>query len=302
MHLWRAFGKVNLELRVLGRRPDGYHNIETVLQTIDLSDEIHVSEAPEFRFETSAGPPDGSNLVVRAVRLFEARTGVSVRLKLSLEKRIPGGAGLGGGSADAAVTLMGLERYYRTGLSGDALLEGMSELGSDVPFFSLGGRALALGRGEVLFPLDDADFGWFVLLWPGIAIRTAEAYSWLTQTTESTKILGFCAHFLPEYGLFRSPWPVSGGDRGLNDFEEPVFRRFPVLGEFREGLLARGARLAALSGSGSTLFGEFPTRDQAREAAAAAAVPGAECGAFVVRPIGRVEYLGRIFAGDSAEV
>jgi 4-diphosphocytidyl-2-C-methyl-D-erythritol kinase len=293
--LWRAFGKINLGLRVLGKRSDGYHDLETVFQSIDLADEITVSPAPEFRFETTAGPPDASNLVVRAVRVFESRTGVRVRLKLRLGKRIPMGAGLGGGSADAAVTLMGLERYYRSGLTGEALRESLLELGSDVPFFGIGGRALARGRGEILFPLGEADLGWFALVWPGLDIPTAEAYSWLTQTTESTKILGFCAHFLPGSGPFGPLWPASGGDRRLNDFEDPLFRRFPVLAEIKQGLLSRGARVASLSGSGSAVFGEFPSPELAREAASALG-QGRE--SFVVRALGRGEYARRMFDDD----
>jgi len=286
--VWRAFAKVNLELRAWGGRSDGYHEVETVLQTIDLSDELVVSSAPAFRFTASAPPSDESNLVVRAVRAFEARTGMAVPLHLHLEKRVPIGAGLGGGSSDAAVTLMGLDRRFRTGIAGEDMQRMLRGLGSDVPFFYVGGRALAVGRGERVFPLEDAPaLGWLVVACPEIRVSTADAYSWLTQTTESNKILGFCAHFVRELGATQ-----PGRQSRLNDFEEPLFERFPALAEMKQRLLASGARWAALAGSGSSVFGEFGTESRAR---LAAATFGRDVPLAVVRPLTRQEYAGRMF-------
>ena len=289
--LWRAFAKVNLDLRILRKREDGYHEIRSVLQTIDICDEIRVTPASTFRFTTSEGPDDESNLVVRAVRAFEAATSVEVRLHLDLTKRVPSGAGLGGGSADAAVTILGLGRWYGVGMPGDSLYRVLGELGSDVPFFGLGGRALVTGRGERVFPLPDARPDevpiWFVLANPGFAISTADAYSWLTETFESITILGFCARFVPRLGS-TEPAPNAR----LNDFEAPIFGRFPDLAEIKRKLSASGARRAALSGSGATLFGEFVSE---AEAIRAARLLDRDCDVTLVRPVSRVDYLGKVF-------
>lgn len=286
IEIWRAFAKLNLELRVLGKRTDGFHAIETVFQTIDLFDEIRVfaSDDDEFAFTSNREPADDSNLVVRAARAFETQTGQPARVRLELEKRIPLGGGLGGGSADAAATLLGLNRYFGTAIPPQQLHRLLAELGSDVPFFLLGGRALGLGRGEILFPLGDLPPVWFVLVCPEIHVATREAYSWLNQTTESTMILGFCAHFVP--GL-----TGSGPRARLNDFEEPLFRRFPELAELIERLRSAGATSAGLSGSGSALFGVFGSEEVARGAAR-----DLEDGhrVMVVRPLRRQGYLSRM--------
>jgi 4-diphosphocytidyl-2-C-methyl-D-erythritol kinase len=289
---WRAFAKVNLDLRILGKRADGYHEIRSVLQTIDLCDEIRVSEADMFRFTATAGPEDESNLVVRAVRAFEAATSTKVGLHLHLEKRIPSGAGLGGGSADAAVTVLGLIRLYSMHISGDRLIRLLGTLGSDVPFFALGGRVLATGRGEVLFPLadrGDPQSTCFLLVHPGFKIGTTAAYSWLTETFEAITILGFCARFLPQLGS-AEPAPNAR----LNDFEAPLFRRFPDLAEIKGKLSASGARRAALSGSGATLFGEFASEGDATRAVG---LLERDYDVTLVRPLSRIDYLRRMFEG-----
>lgn len=287
---WRAFAKVNRDLRVLGRRPDGYHEIRSVIQTIDLHDEIRVSGSDAFRFSTTDGPADESNLVVRAVRAFEEETSTRVRLRLDLNKRIPAGAGLGGGSADAAVTLLGLVRTYRRPIPGGRLSDMLRTLGSDVPVFAVGGRVLATGRGEVVFPLPDAGetaTRCFVLVDPGFRVATGEAYSWLTETPESTTILGFCACFDPTLGDAQ-PTP----DARLNDFEAALFPRFPELADIKRRLWEAGALSAALTGSGSWLFGEFAGRS---EAGRAAEVLGGAYAVQLVKPLPRAEYVQRVF-------
>ena len=285
--VWRAFAKVNLDLRIVGRRGDGYHEIRTILQAIDLNDEIHVSPSKSFSFTATEGPRDEENLVVRAVRAFEAETSITVSLRLDLDKRIPSGGGLGGGSADAAATLMGLGRWYGVQLPGERLHQLLAGLGSDVPFFALGGRALGIGRGERLFPLpDDADYQ-LLLVDPGLSIPTTEAYSWLTLSGESNNIFCFCARFVPPQG---SVEPF--GDFLLNDFETPLFRRYPELDEIKRKLSASGAYHAALTGSGATIFGRF--RNQA-DADKAAADLGREFDVKLARPLRRSEYFSRMF-------
>jgi 4-diphosphocytidyl-2-C-methyl-D-erythritol kinase len=298
--IWRAFAKINLELRILGERLDGFHEVRTVLQTVDLSDEIWVSPSDSFRFSSTEDPRDDSNIVVRAVRQFEAWSERPVGLHLDLRKGVPAGAGLGGGSADAAVTLLGLDRYFGTRIPGEDMNRMLGELGSDVPFFQVGGRVLALGRGEVLFPLEDESretpSGWFVLACPTSRVSTSEAYSWLTQTSESNTILGFCTHFVPELGS-----PKPGCDTELNDFEGPLFRRFPELADVKSKLLGAGARFAGLSGSGSALFGEFESEAVARGVATGLFDgPGSAIDVIVTRPVGRREYLERMFDSPGA--
>jgi 4-diphosphocytidyl-2-C-methyl-D-erythritol kinase len=342
---WRAFAKVNEELRVLGRRPDGYHEVLTVLRTIDLADEMRVAPAPDFRFSTTAGPVGETNLVVRAVRAFERATGTEVRLDIRLAKSIPAGAGLGGGSADAAVTLLGLRRWFAPDLPAAALREMLASIGADVPFFALGGSVLATGRGDVLFPLGVGESrrpgagDWYLLVHPGVPVATADAYAWLdesrsrardkgdecprrpdppagqepdpragqeldqvatvsdpaagnahsrlTETNEYTTIFGFCARFAP---LLWAPEP--GPASRLNDFELPLFQRYPELAEIKGRLLAGGAVVAAVSGSGSTLFGRF--RDPAVAAESAESL-GREYDVSLVRSLGRREYFSLLF-------
>jgi len=302
---WRAFAKINRDLRVLGRRGDGYHEIRTTMETVDLADRIRVSDAERFEFRSTAPPSDETNLVVRAVRAFERETGLDVRLRVELDKRIPAGMGLGGGSSDAAVTVLGLSRIYGVRLEGERLYAILGELGSDVPFFALGGRALALGRGEMLYPLPDRtegggdggeseagrgapdDGGWLVLALPTTPVSTAEAYSWLTETYEGSTILGFCARFVPALCGSR-PAP----DARLNDFEAALFPRFPELAEIKAQLRSSGAREVSLTGSGAALYGEFEREDAARDAVRHL---GGRCRTELVRPVSRSGYFERLF-------
>src|SRR5262249_42660480 len=148
-------------------------------------DEIKIDAAERFEFVCHGGPSDDSNLVVRAVREFERAAGQQVSARIELTKRVPIGAGLGGGSADAAVTLMGLEEFCSAKLEPSAVERCLSSLGSDVPFFHVGGKALATGRGEIIVPLEDDATFWLVVVHPGVSISSSEAYSWLTVPAES---------------------------------------------------------------------------------------------------------------------
>lgn len=279
--LLRAFAKINLDLKVLGRREDGYHEVRTILQTIDWYDEIHITPSDHFKFTCRGGPGDGSNLVVRALRAFETATGIPVLADVVLIKNVPIGAGLGGGSADAAVMLMGLQKLYGCTLPEAELRKCLGSLGSDVPFFAVGGRALGVGRGDEIALQDDDASYWLVIVHAGIMISTAEAYSWLTVLGESNTIKGFYAQF------------DSGMEAGLpgNDFEGAVFGHHPVLGEIKNELLRLGARYAAMSGSGSAMFGQFDREEDAVSAASALFRYGT---ARVARPLSRLEYSRRV--------
>jgi 4-diphosphocytidyl-2-C-methyl-D-erythritol kinase len=284
--LLRAFAKINLDLKILGRRSDGYHEIRTVLQTIDWYDEIRLEPADNFQF-VSLGRPleyanDASNLVVRAVREFERATGVSVHAHIELVKNIPAGAGLGGGSADAAVTLMGLQQMYGNILSPTEFQRCLRSLGSDVPFFAVGGRALGTGRGEEVIPQADETNYWLVVVHPELHISTVDAYSWLTVSGESNTIEGF----------YNPSAPGREVDLPGNDFESAVFERHPVLKDIQSTLLREGARVALLSGSGSAVFGRFDRKEEAVNAASRLDQYGT---ARVTRPLSRLEYLRSVF-------
>jgi 4-diphosphocytidyl-2-C-methyl-D-erythritol kinase len=282
--LLRAFAKINLDLRVLGRRADGFHEVATLLQTIDWCDEIVVEAAPRFEFSASDGPQDESNLVVRAVRAFEKVTGQTATVRIHLTKHIPAGAGLGGGSSDAAAMFLGLARLFGRSEfhdGGKAAAGVLCQLGSDVPFFAVGGLAAGTGRGDVIEPLEDATDYALLLVNPSIHIATAEAYSWLTVYGKSNSIEGFRA----------PPYSGSGVAQPGNDFEIPVFARYPRLEEIRQELLRMGAFRAAMSGSGSAMFGQFRSTAEAEKAAAKMR------GRYAVkpaRPLSRAEFLSKM--------
>src|SRR4051812_15004907 len=284
--LLRAFAKINLDLKILGRRLDGYHEIRTILQTIDWYDEIRIEPADTFQFVCDGLPlayaKGASNLVVRAVHEFERAARKPVHAHIQLVKNIPAGAGLGGGSADAAVTLMGLQEMYGKVLSQAEFLQCLRSLGSDVPFFAVGGRALGTGRGDEVIPQEDEANYWLVVVHPGVHVSTVEAYSWLTVSGESNTIKGF----------YNPSAPGREVDLPGNDFESAVFERHPVLKDIQRTLLREGARQARLSGSGSALFGRFDRQDEAVKVASQLVQYGT---ARVTRPLSRLEYLRSVF-------
>jgi len=279
--LLRAFAKINLDLRVVGRREDGYHEIKTIFQAVDWCDEISLEPAGHFEFSAPGTPEDETNLVVRAVRAYEQLAGIKANIRIRVKKNIPIGRGLGGGSSDAAVTFIGLQRLYKLSLPFERVPEVLRDLGSDVPFFALGGRAAGHGRGDEVFKLDDATDYWVLLVDPGVMIPTAQAYSWLTVPDSSNNIEGFCAGKDSE----------CTGDVWTNDFEVPVFARYPELARIKEDLLNLGAYRAALSGSGSTIFGQFQLLSDAIRAASAL---DGHFRVKLAKPLPRWEYFQKI--------
>ncbi len=277
----RAFAKINLDLRVLGRRSDGYHELKTIFQAVDWYDEILVEPAERFEFSAPGTPEDETNLVVRAVRAYERLAGIKANVRITLKKNIPVGRGLGGGSSDAAVTVIGLQRMFKRALPFEEVPYVLRELGSDVPFFALGGRAAGYGRGDEVYKLEDAAEYWVLLVDPGIMIATKEAYSWLTVPDKSNNIEGFREE--AELGC--------AGDIWTNDFEGPVFARFPQLAAIKEELLELGAYRAALSGSGSTVFGQF---QMVSDVIRAANVLKERFRVKITKPLPRWEYFQRI--------
>jgi 4-diphosphocytidyl-2-C-methyl-D-erythritol kinase len=278
-----AFAKVNLHLRVLGRRPDGYHELRTVFQAVSLHDTLKLcfSRRPGIRLtiDDPSLPAGPENLVYRAIDAIGCELGFRGGIDAELEKRIPVGRGLGGGSSDAAAALIGILRLTRKKLPLPKLIEIAASLGADVPFFLFGGRALGVNRGDEIYPLPDMPRRSVVVVSPrSIAVPTKEAYRWLsaelTNRAEPPNIWGFCTL------CWSPPGQLS------NDFEGPVFRRYPELENLRDGLLGAGAAEAALAGSGSAVFGVFRSPAQARRAAG----KFTEDSAFVAETLSREEY------------
>ncbi len=260
-----AFAKVNLCLHVLGKRPDGYHELRTVFQTISLHDTLRLTLTRRagiaLENDDPSLPVGRENLVWRALDALRGELGLRSGLRAQLTKRIPTERGLGGGSSDAAAALVGLLRLTGRRLAAARLAKIASRLGADVPFFLQGGRALGLGRGDEVYPLPDSTARSIVVVSPrNLSVSTREAYGWmsrrLTKRGPAPKLWSFCA-------LCWSPQAAGAS----NDFEAAVFRRHPRLAKIKRGLLRRGAVEAALAGSGSAVFGVFRNPAQARRAA-----------------------------------
>lgn len=246
--------KINLGLNITERRPDGYHNLQTIFYPVPLCDELTLREAQDEDVLTLGGHPlDGEvqdNLVLRAVRLLR-HEGFSVPpLRINLKKVIPSGAGLGGGSSDAACMVKTLVQLYGLPLSGEQMKSLVSKLGADCAFFINPRPLYAEGIGDVFTPISLSLSGWYLLLVkPEVHISTREAYAGVRPHQPACSLLE------------TSKLPVAQWrDRMVNDFEESIFRSHPLLAEIKQELYHQGAVYAAMSGSGSTVFGLFSSR------------------------------------------
>jgi 4-diphosphocytidyl-2-C-methyl-D-erythritol kinase len=290
-----AFAKINLRLDILGKRADGYHELRTIFQTISLDDELRFRPSDSSGITLSilgndALSREGSreNLVYRAVARLRSELKIRSGVQIELHKNIPAGAGLGGGSSDAAAALFGYLRFTGKKLDQARLLEIASSLGADVPFFLFGGRALGVNRGDEIYPLADIRTLAILVVVPrGVQVATPDAFRWLhapsltsastlTKSGGTPKLWEFCALC----------WSTQG--TGLsNDFERPVFRRHPRLAAIKRALLRAGAAEASLAGSGSAVFGVFPSPAMARRAAVGFSTDQT----FVCETISRDKYL-----------
>ena len=241
--------KINLGLNVVAKRPDGYHDIETAFYPIPLQDALEVADAPTFRFRMAGTPldcPAGDNLVIKVLQMVEQDFKLP-ELDIFLYKHIPSGAGLGGGSSDAAFMLMLLNERFGLGLTKEEMKARLATLGADCPFFVENRPVLATGIGDVMTPIDLSLAGWtLVLVKPDIAVSTAEAYDGVKPQKPATPIAE----------ILKLPVEQWQG-RLCNDFEESVFARHPEIAATRDLLLDLGATYAAMSGSGSAVFGLF---------------------------------------------
>jgi 4-diphosphocytidyl-2-C-methyl-D-erythritol kinase len=255
----RAFAKINLDLRIVGVQADGYHQLHTTLQSIALHDVLRFTEArgPFVLESDDPACPAAGNIVERAaLGLWQAagRTGSPAAVRVRIEKRIPVAAGLGGGSADAAAALRALSRLWRVRLPPKEIQAIAASLGADVPFFLRGGTAAARGRGDLVSPVTDRPRRWAVVATPPFGVSTVDAYRWFDD--DESKGVARRRH-----------------GRRVNDLQPPVVARHPEIGELVDSLQRSGALHAAMSGSGSAVFGLFSGRARA-EAAADALVGG----------------------------
>lgn len=282
-----AHAKINLNLRVLGRFPDGYHDIDTILQTITLHDDLVFEEATggiSLRVADGILPADRSNLVHRAADLMFKEAGGGRGVHIELVKRIPMGAGLGGGSSDAAATLGAINRLLGLEVPPDRLVSLASSLGSDVPFFLIGGIARATGRGTRLEPLVDLEPFELLILYPGEAISTADVYAQLDEPlTPAAKIDSMTDFGRPSRSREVEYWMRAG-----NALEPHARALCPVITELQERLKLAGASSAAMTGSGSAVYGVF--RDGALRDRAARDLKGNGWDIFPCAPMGRGEY------------
>ena len=282
----RAHAKVNLDLRVLGVRADGYHELRTVFQTIELHDTLVCAERPgpfTLACRTAGVPLDSSNLVWKAAAALWTALGRGGGIRdavVQIEKKIPVEAGLGGGSADAAAALMALGRLWG-GAPITLLREVGATIGADVPFFLSGGTALGLGRGEEIYPLVDLPPHFVVIVRPPFGVSTAEAYAWYDEDRASGQREN------REFQMLPVPWPTRAAQM-INDLEPPVMRRHQEIGTFKQLLRDLGATAAAMSGSGSAVFGLFRSRKAAEHAVKPLTRNGAR--ALVTRTVSRAEH------------
>jgi len=286
-----SFAKINLHLHVLGKRDDGFHDIFTVFQTISLADELtfELSEKLELECDAPLVPVDDFNLIIRAAKALSSDRGA----RITLRKRIPMGGGLGGGSSNAAAALVGLNRLWGLRRSAEELWRIASGLGSDVPFFLLGGTAIGTGRGTEIEPIGDVSPTKIIVVTPDVHVSTAEAYAGIQAENltiaESNRILRVCRLEAESPDFLRTTL--------INDFEPTVFARFPEIGRAKKMLLELGADRALMSGSGASVFGIFD-KEETRQAALKALDNEVNWRKFAVAAVSRDEYREKLGITD----
>ncbi len=291
-----AFAKINLGLRILGRRADGYHEIRTVYQTISLADRLEVSLASRpgvIEVDTDAPDVPGgpANLVYKACERWREARATRRGIRLMIGKSIPAGSGLGGASSDAAATLVALERLTGDRLKLAVRLEIAAALGSDVPFFLFGGRALGCGRGEEVYPLPDLPRRHCLVVFPGFSQSTSEAYAAIDsqlsvdESPDSRLTAERLGRNIYSFGKWpQFPW--NDWEAAENDFESVVFAKWPELSKLKRQLLRAGAEMASLTGSGTAVYAIFPS---ARKLAFARDLLPKKWRSFAARTLSRSE-------------
>lgn len=291
-----SFAKINLGLRVIGKRTDGYHDIETIFQTISLADYITFEKADDISLKCSdrSIPVDDKNLIIKAAKLLADRFSIDQGASIFLEKNIPSPGGLGGGSSNAAMTLLGLRHLWGMDVEQDDLVSIAAELGSDVPYFLTGGTSLGTGRGEIIKPIyDEFESDHIIIITPNIAVSTAEAYGQIPSdnlTKNSRDNILINCRF--EAGVL-----IPDAATLENDFENPIFDLYPEIARVKQWLLQNGALSAVMSGSGASVAGFFENKET-RQTAFKALGDQANWRSFAVATISRSKYreaLSKVF-------
>lgn len=291
-----SLAKINLGLEVLRQREDGYHEIITLFQTIDLCDRLSFRLRDDNRILIAGNrndvPWDESNLIYQAALILKRESGSTKGIEIEVSKRIPPGRGLAGGSSNAALTLLVLNYLWKLNLSTEELLSLAADLGADVPYFFYGGLCLGQGKGEKLEPLSDLPSRFVLLVIPDFPVSTAMAYrefdrqaAFLTSTDKESKIIQFLKaknNLLIKYLK--------------NDLEPVVFRIYPQLAEIKQEIANSGAELSMMSGSGSAIYGLFTDRKQAEEAANKFKD---RYQVYLVETVSREVYKEKLFTGAS---
>jgi 4-diphosphocytidyl-2-C-methyl-D-erythritol kinase len=259
----RSYAKVNWTLDVLFRREDGYHELRTVYQTVSLHDRLRITETAgeiEINCDDPRVPCDETNLAFKAASLLHEAAHITTGARIDIEKRIPVAAGLGGGSSNAAMTLLALERLWRLEIDQRELFRIAAALGSDVPFFLIGGTAMGIGRGEQIHPTEQIFCEHLLLVNPGFAVSTRDAYEGYSRLTRSEPASIMPLNLPTAEGVRELPLA------GRNDLEEVVLAAHPEIAEVKRRLGSLGARHALMSGSGATVFGVFDNRQMLERA------------------------------------
>ena len=250
----KSFAKINWTLDVLFKREDGYHELRTIYQTVSLHDQLRITEtsgAIEVICDAALVPTDETNLAFKAALSLREATNTSKGARIEIQKRIPVAAGLGGGSSNAAATLLTLIKIWQVEIDERELLRIAAALGSDVPFFLIGGTALGVGRGEEVYPMEQVQCEHLLLVNPGFGVSTRDAYEKLSRLTSSEAAFIIPFTLLAAKGIRELPLVAR------NDLELPVLAAYPEIAEVKRRLLGLGARHALMSGSGATVFGVF---------------------------------------------
>ena len=260
----KAPAKINLFLKILGRRPDGYHEIESLMQKIELFDVLHISRKDKtiaLNCPGSTLPEGKGNLVYKAAQVFFASTGIDPGIEIVLEKNIPVAAGLGGGSSDAAAVLVGLNEFFGAGLDRDRLMDMARPLGADISFFVQDySTAIATGIGECIQEVDAIKGFWILLVNPGFEVSTKWVYENFPLTSTSNPYILARGRNLQDG--FHTAAPGLFEELG-NDLEAVTISRYPEIGDIKKELKQAGAGASLMSGSGPTVFGLFPQKEDA---------------------------------------
>ena len=285
----RSHAKINWTLDVLFKRDDGYHELRTIYQTVSLHDTLVITETDgpiEIVCDDPRVPCDETNLVFKAAALLQ-EAGTPKGARIEIEKCIPVAAGLGGGSSNAAATLLALVKLWQVEIDERNLVRIAASLGSDVPFFLMGGTALGVGRGEEVYPIEQVGSEHLLLVNPGFSVSTRDAYEKLSRLTRPEAANNIPFTLLAAKGISGLPLVAR------NDLEEVVLAAHPEIAEVKRRLLSLGARHAQMSGSGATVFGVFDNSQMIERAESEVRATG--CWAQRVRTVDAREYQATIF-------